>query len=227
MHGGKRTNLKKWECMGTGGVFMESSKKVLRILCFLGIAFLLGNTSVNAAEVTMHFSGIVTSTGANSVALSEVRVGDRVTGKYTFNTVSPDEMSSDSNTGLYKANSLTLQVKGFSYRAADNKISVVNNGMLIPGQPVFDVYEVVSPLRNVSGPALSGLPPAQIDLVIVDRDATVFSDDSLPASLDIREFEIVSEMPLGTTGGRVIFQSLASGGIGEIRFKIISLSVAK
>ena len=206
---------------------METNKKVIRIFCFLGMAFLLSNTAVNAAEVTMHFSGIVTSTDANSVALSEVGMGDKVTGKYTFNTVSPDEMSSDSNTGLYKANSLTLQIKGFNYLAADNKISVVNNGVLIPGQPAFDVYEVVSPLRNVSGPALSGLPPAQIDLVIVDKDATVFSDDSLPTSLDLREFEIVSERPLGTTGGRIIFQSLASGGIGEIRFKIISLSVAK
>jgi hypothetical protein len=200
---------------------------MLRILYILGITLLLSSTAVNAAEVTMHFSGVVTSTDANSVAISEVGVGDKVTGTYTFNTVAPDEMSSDPNSGLYEADLLTLRIKGFSYRAADNRISVVNNGMLIQGQPAFDVYEVVSPLRNVSGPALSGLPPAQIDLVIVDKDATVFSDDSLPASLDIREFEVVSERPLGTTGGRVIFQSLSSGGIGEIRFEITGLSVSR
>ncbi len=198
-----------------------------RVLFLLGLAWLLGTTVVNAADVTIDFSGVVTSTDANSVAISEVGVGEEVKGRYTFDTTASDGMPSDPNSGLYKAKSLILSVKGFNYRAADNKISITNNGLLIPGQPALDVYEVVSPLRNVEGPALSGLPPAQIDLVIVDKDSSVFSDDSLPISLDIHEFEFVSEKPFGTTGGRVVFQSLATGGIGEIRFKITNLSVAK
>jgi hypothetical protein len=199
----------------------------MRKIIYLLMIILLGAAKVYAAAVTIQFSGTVTSTDANGVTISEVGVGDEVKGEYTFNPNAKDGMPSDPNSGLYKAKSLILSVKGFNYRAADSKISITNNGLLIPGQPALDVYEVVSPLRNVSGPPLSGLPPAQIDLVIVDRDSTVFSNDALPVSLDIRQFEIVSEKPFGTTGGRVVFQSLATGGIGEIRFEITNLSVAK
>lgn len=182
---------------------------------------------MHASDITIRFSGLVTSTDANSVNISEVGVGDEVKGEFSFNADGKDEMPSDPNAGLYGANSLTLSIRGFHYKGGGGRISITNNGRLIPGQPALDVFEVVSPLRGVSGPSLSGLPPVQIDLVIVDKDASVFSNDSLPASLDIRQFEIVSEKPFGTTGGRAVFQSLSSGGIGEIRFEIKTLSVAK
>jgi uncharacterized protein YaiE (UPF0345 family) len=191
---------------------------------FLMILILFCSQSVFAENVTSYFSGIVTSTAANSVAISEVQIGDKVEGQYSFDSNSVDGMAVDNNSGLYAAETLSLTVNGYTYSAADNNISVTNNTVFIPGQPAMDAYEVVSPLRNVSGPSLSGLPIAQIDLVVVDTDATVFSDDSLPVSLDINEFEITSEEPYGTTGGRIVFQSLTTGGIGEIRFEITELS---
>lgn len=199
----------------------------MRRTLFLLVILFFGSNLVHAAEIKLYFSGFVTSTDANGVAISEVGVGDEVQGAFSFNSDGKDQMGSDPNAGLYGADSLTLSVDGFHFTSEGGRISVTNNGRLIPGQPALDVFEVVSPLRGVSGPSLSGLPPVQIDLVIVDKDASVFSNDSLPASLDIRQFEIVSEKPFGTTGGRAVFQSLSSGGIGEIRFEIKTLSAEK
>ena len=177
-----------------------------------------------ATTLTFSFSGIVTSTAANSVAISEVMVGDEVSGQFSFDSSAVDAMAGDSHSGLYEATEFYLTVDGYTYSATGNNISITNDAVLIQGLSALDAYEIVTPLRNVTGPSLSDLPIAQIDLVLVDTDATVFSDDSLPTSVDINEFEITSEDPYGTTGGRIIFQSLSTGEIGEIRFEITDLS---
>jgi hypothetical protein len=191
-------------------------------IILLGLVLIVSVSVAGAAEITMHYSGTVTSTDANAVAIAEIEVGDSVTGQFTFDSDTPDEMPAVPLSGLYEAYSLTLAVHGFNYTASDNNISVANDSALF-GEGLVDAFEIVTGLRDVIGPSLSELPPAQIDLVIVDTDATVFADDSLPTSLDISEFEISSEEPYGTTGGRLIFQSLATGGIGEVRFEINSI----
>ena len=189
-----------------------------------GLFFIVNSSVAGATDITMEYSGTVTSTAANAVTISEVEVGDSVTGQFTFDSDSQDEIPSNQLSGLYEANSLTLTVKSFNYTASDNNISITNDSILVLGQPALDAFEIVSGLWDVSGPALSGLPPAQIDLVIVDTQAEVFTDDSLPTSLDIDDFDINSEEPFGTTGGRLIFQSLATGGIGEVRFRIDTIN---
>jgi hypothetical protein len=189
-----------------------------------GLFFIVSSSVAGATDITMEYSGTVTSTDANAVAISEVEVGDSVTGQFIFDSDSQDEIESNQFSGLYEANSLTLTVKSFNYTASDNNLSITNDSVLVAGQPALDAFEIVSGLWDVSGPALSGLPPAQIDLVIVDTEAKVFTDDSLPTSLDIDDFDINSEEPFGTTGGRLIFQSLATGGIGEVRFRIDTIN---
>ena len=180
-------------------------------------------STATAAQVTATFSGVVTSTDANTVTIAEVNVDDQVTGEFVFDSATADEAPSDDSFGLYDAGEFRLSVSGYEYSATDNTISVVNNGVVISGESAVDVYEVVTPLRDVAGPNLSGLSPAQIDIVIADTDATVFSNDSLPTSLNLSDFEIVSEYPLGTTGGRIVFDSLANGETGEIRFELTSI----
>ena len=180
---------------------------------------------VDAASATARFRGTVTSTDANAVSISEVEVGDEVTGRFTFETTADDGMPSDPNSGLYTADSLSLSVRSYDFNGSDNNISVSNDRVVLAGQPAVDAYEVVSPLREVTGPSLSGLPPAQIDIVLVDTTASVFSDDSLPSSIALEEFNITSEVPYGTTGGRLVFQSTETGGIGEIRFEITELTI--
>jgi hypothetical protein len=196
----------------------------IRIL-FLSIIFVLFSSLGNAKMITYQFNGTVTSTNTGSTTIQEVDVGDTVTGEFTYDTQGSDSMPSDPKSGLYPSESFSLTVKGYSFDASDNNISVTNDSVLIEGSPPVDAFEVVSPLREVAGSSLSGLPPAQMDLVMIDSDATVFSNDALPASLNIDDFEIVSEVPYGTTGGRLIFQSLSNGQTGEIRFQIDALVI--
>lgn len=186
--------------------------------------FLCAGTA-GASSATARFKGTVTSTGANAVTISEIQVGDEVTGQFTFDTTAPDDRPSNPNSGLYAAGQLQLSVRGFNYSASESQISVSDDVVVFQGQPAVDGYEVVTPLGVVSGPSLSNLPPEQIDIVLADTDASVFSDDSLPLSVPLQEFEITSEVPFGTTGGRLIFRSNDSSSIGEVRFEITELTI--
>lgn len=196
--------------------------KYILISVFAGF---LNAATASAANITLEFTGTVTSSHTGLTTITEIQPGDPVSGSYTFDLTATDGTPLDPATGLYDAPLLTLTVNGFTYSAPDNNITILDNAVLSPSDPPFDGYEVVSPLRDVTGPSLSGLPPAQIDISIVDTDATVFSDDSLPSSLALAEFEIVTDEPTGTTGGRLIFQSLANGMTGEVRFSIDSMSI--
>ena len=195
--------------------------KLYRLAAFL--AFTLQLSTAGAAQVMATFTGIVTSTDTGTVTISEVDVGNIVTGQYIFDDAATDELPADPASGRYSASQFSLSVNGFSYSDSDNTIAVVDNGVFIPGQPAMDAYEVVTSLGGVSGPGLSGLPPAQIDIVVVDTDASAFADDSIPTSLNIDDFEITTDQPFGTTGGRMFFRSSATGQIGEIRFEVTDL----
>jgi hypothetical protein len=179
----------------------------------------------NAGMVTATYTGTVTSTNTGTVTISKVKVGDTVTGQYVFDDTATDELPLDPVNGRYETSQFSLTVNGFKYSSGDNTIAVLDNGVPGPGLPAVDLYEIVTSLGNTPGPSLSGLPPSQIDLVIVDTDTTVFSDDSLPTSLNIEDFEITNDQPTGTTGGRIFFRSSSTGQTGEIRFEITDISM--
>ena len=147
----------------------------------------------NAGMVTATYTGTVTSTNTGTVTISEVKVGDTVTGQYVFDDTVADELPLDPVNGRYEASQFSLTVNGFNYSSADNTIAILDNGVPGPGLPAVDLYEVVTSLGNTPGPSLSGLPPSQIDLIVVDTDTTAFSDDSLPTSLNIEDFEITND----------------------------------
>jgi len=198
----------------------------VKIYCLIAcLACTLHLTGAGAAQVTATFSGVVTSNDTGTVTISEVDIGDVITGQYTFDDEATDELPADPASGRYTASQFSLSVNGLNYSDTDNTIAVVDNGVFISGQPAMDAYEIVTSLGGVSGPGLSGLPPAQIDIVVVDTDASAFADDSIPTSLNIDDFEITTDQPFGTTGGRMFFRSTATGQIGEIRFEVTDLSL--
>ncbi|MDF1584649.1 MAG: hypothetical protein P1P78_15260 [Methyloprofundus sp.] len=194
-----------------------------KCLLYLGLT-----ASISWAEsTTLSFTGTVTSTDANTVKIAEVDVGDQVTGQYTFGSAAADETPSDPALGLYPVSQLNISVGGFNWSATNNKLSVVNNASgaaLDLTAPVIDFYELVSPLAEVSGPDLSGLSPAQIEFNLVDTDGIVFSDDSLPQTLNIDTFEITSEASDGARGGHIVFRSVDGSQLGEIRFEVTDIS---
>jgi len=198
---------------------MKEKTIVAVLVCCAAVSGLSAETAIG------RFTGRVTSTGANTVTISEIQVGDQVTGSFSFNTNAVDAVAQDSHTGRYLADTLTLSVDGYQFSASDNTIDVRNDTDLGLGQQASDSYEVVSPYQDVAGPVLSELSPVQIDLVLVDLDGTAFNDDSLPLSLNFGDFDIVSEDPYGTTGGRLIFQKPQQSELGEVRFEITSLTI--
>lgn len=172
------------------------------------------------SRTTLTFTGTVTST----VDIAEVAVGAQVTGHYTFDSLATDEIPDNPKSGLYPASQFSISVAGFEWSAADNNISVIDDAMGLGLGSPFDWYEVVSPLGKVSGPNLSGLAPAQFQFNIVDTDASVFSDDSLPTLVNVAEFEITSEFPDRARGGSIAFRSLAAGQTGIVFFEMTGTS---
>ena len=67
----------------------------------------------------------------------------------------------------------------------------------------------------------------QIDIVLGDTSTSVFSSDQLPSNINLNQFDITSEFPTGTTGGRVIFQSFTTGQNGIINFEITNITQSK
>ena len=78
---------------------------------------MLTATVGNAAVVTINFTGTVTSTDANAVAISEVQVGDEVTGQYRFAAADPEAWKII-NGKLYLTGS-KVGIKWFSEHAAE------------------------------------------------------------------------------------------------------------
>jgi hypothetical protein len=109
-------------------------------------------------------------------------------GEFIYDTKGVDSMPSDPMSGLYPSDSFSLTVAGYSFDASDNSVSVINDSVLIQGTEPVDAFEIVSALREVAGPSLSGLPSVQMDLVMADTDALVFNNDALPATLDLDDF---------------------------------------
>lgn len=80
-------------------------------------------STTSAAQINATFSGIVTSTSANSVTITEVQVDDQVTGTFSFDSHASDEMPGAANSGLYSAETFNLSVSGFSFSAEDSIVA--------------------------------------------------------------------------------------------------------
>lgn len=81
-------------------------------LLLLSFMILLGSSAAGAS-IKVQLKGRVTSTHANGAPISEVQVGDEVTGQFSFSTTATDDMPMNPNEGLYKADQLEPVGQGF------------------------------------------------------------------------------------------------------------------
>lgn len=181
--------------------------------------------SAGAVEFSSAYclTGKVTSETINFV---EVNVGDTVTGSYAFSF--NESAESFQGSSVYDGINFDISINGSTYTESEQNISIGND-------VVFDVFSPVDRLEistgtnnppffmlGPDGPELSGLPISQVDIVLIDTDASAFSDNSLPENIQLDEFEIVDEDSFGTTGGRLIYGS-GLDGYEDIRFRIENL----
>ena len=135
-----------------------------------------------------------------------------------------DAKPADAALGLYPAvNAASVTIGGHDYVAQRGVLTVMNDGVLDPNEPKpLDLYGLNAG-PSLTGDALSGLPPFQLEINLADTTASAFGDDHLPRDPDGARFDVTSRGPTGTLGGRLHFKSAATGKIGVVHFRVDSL----
>jgi hypothetical protein len=156
-------------------------------LAVLAASLILTLSALNATAATLRldFSGSV-SIVPSGVA-SAFTLGDPVTGSYFIDTNTPDS-NADSTIGQYIG-----APSSFTYQFGSYLATAAGGG---PGDSVgvFDdsasgdrfQTNVVSP----KGADVNGYFLTNLTLLLVDSTGSVFSNDSLPAGLDIADFDV-------------------------------------
>jgi hypothetical protein len=132
-----------------------------------------------AAAVTISASAAGTITSVDPALSAEFSVGEAVAFSYSFDSLAAD-FSSDPQTGAYGAAGFATTWGDYSATAANGTILIEND---LPG----DGYGAGS--NVVVGDAVGIFALDRIQLELDDSSASVFSDDSLPLSVDLADFD--------------------------------------
>ncbi|NGZ96164.1 MAG: hypothetical protein CV089_08565 [Nitrospira sp. WS110] len=165
---------------------MAKRKNVLRTIG-LGVgalcALLLATGRSDAAPVTFNFSGSVSEvhggvftsggSGANGFSSSLP-----LSGNFTFDSTTPDVLSSDPSWGLYAnpIQNLTVNVGGYTaaFSPGSSVIQVIKN----PG--LGDTYSLT--VNGLTGNTVNGLFPTMFEVELSSPNGNVFSNDYLPTA---------------------------------------------
>ncbi len=157
-------------------------------LCFRGIvavtcALLCGGLSIPSADsaaVTFHFTGEITAVTPTLGSAKGFSSGQTFVGAYTFDTTTPDAVSSPS-TGAYSGlTSFSVNMAGQAIVPTQpstnpsNGIFVLNNERAIQDRYSLSAFG--------TGPESTGWQFRQMRIDLIDPSQSVFSNDSLPTS---------------------------------------------
>ena len=168
-------------------------KMNMNILGAVAISVLAMATSVSAATIKVNWSAsIVDNDGVAGVAN-----GDTITGMFTYNDTVPD--SGTGSFGVYETNHVSsFTLNGLSGSTSGNSIFVFNN--INPEGDQFDTRGGGSYI----GDLIDGSTFNLIFVRFTDSTRSVFSDTSLPSSLDPLDFDFLFTSRLGLSSGRNI-----------------------
>lgn len=156
----------------------ETSVNVLKtvLYAFVMLSLILAR-STQAAEITFHFQGNVTSFDFSLIGPGGFDGTQPLTGSYTFESTTPDVLSGDTTHGWYALSNLTYSVGGLTFTAVaipgtSDVITVLNQ----PGAD-FDRYDVAIQ-SNLTGSLVNG----RTNTVFYFQFERVglFPDDTLP-----------------------------------------------
>lgn len=150
----------------------------------LVFALLLLPSVARADLVTIDFS----STATNSATLFGMPVspGDVLAGSFSYDTTVAD-FNSDPNAGFYNQSSLAFTVNGHSFAAPSYTLSIINDKNQLGTGMLVDAFGVSA----TTGLTMDGNPTGNgiFTIFLVDRSATVFSSDAIPASIHLSSFD--------------------------------------
>ncbi len=147
------------------------------------LAALLSPISATATVVTYEFEGLVTDlTAGLGLFGSPVSTGDVFTGRFSYETGAgnPDQNTADAERGFYNLTSFELDGTLLSITGVG--ITTFNSltPTIFPATPPDDEFRILLSVENnpYSGPV--GLS--------LSAPSTLFSDDSLPSTLDLTDY---------------------------------------
>jgi hypothetical protein len=151
------------------------------LLVFVVLA--LSAATTNATVVTIELTGEITEVAFSKWGNTEIRVGDQITGFYTYDTEAYDENPLPT-VGRYRYSSppcgITLTVNGLLFQSdpgnVDFYVKVFND---FPGDPFTTDRFYISSERNEE---VSGVPITFISWQLDDRTGTIFTSTSIPSS---------------------------------------------
>jgi hypothetical protein len=157
-------------------------------LAFVGGAVAALAADVLAAPVTVRIEAVIAGMSDESPLRPNVRIGDLITGSYTYDSSAPDARPDTDYYGRYELYSpscgIQLNVGDFSF-ASDTLnppfvISIMNDR--VTTRPAHDIYEAQS-LNNL--PLAPGLPVVNISFMLHDPSAAALDSTALTAAAPV------------------------------------------
>jgi hypothetical protein len=145
----------------------------------LACVLVFAGSAAQGTPFVVTFSGTITSVDPNLA--SQFTVGQPVSGSFAFDSAAIDQIPANTQIGQYIATNATLQIGSESYGDANAAI-IIDDGTA-PG----DQYELVA--DSLTGNPVGAFAPQFWELHLQDSSASVYSDDSLPTSLDLTDFD--------------------------------------
>jgi|GEM_PF-1091974 len=151
-------------------------------LVLLGTAVAAFTGHALAAPVTVSIEGAVIGISDYSPLRGKVRIGDLITGSYTYDSSATDAQPDTEHSGRYEFDSpwcgIELNVGGFSF-ASDTQypsfsVAIMNDRVTTRG--MHDIYEVTS-LNNL--PFAPDVPIVSISLTLYDSSAGALDSTAL------------------------------------------------
>ncbi|UCG47455.1 MAG: hypothetical protein JSU94_18450 [Phycisphaerales bacterium] len=157
-------------------------------LVLLGTAVAALTGDALAAPVTINIEGVVAGISDYSPVRGEVRIGDLITGSYTYDSSAPDARPDIEHYGRYEFDDpwcgIELNVGDFSFASdAQNPsfaVSIMNDR--ITTRQAHDIYEVQS-LNNL--PFAPDVPIVNISFMLYDSSAEALGSTALPATAPV------------------------------------------
>ena len=158
------------------------------VFCSFVISFLLASSS-HAAPIGFALSGTISEVNdLGNIFGGQFAVGMPFTGMISYDPATLTDSNPDPATGRYEDDpiqgqiELTMQVAGESFSTNPLEFGV---GLVLDNGPAGDRFSLNTNPNQIS----SSIPINSIEMVLLSSSNSVLSDDSLPTTLDLADWD--------------------------------------
>lgn len=186
---------------------MRAPRRIVSLLAVAGMLVLAPVAVIEAAPVTVHFTGTLDL--MPFAGLGDFEIGDLLTGSFTYDTSGVDTEPGDITLGSYSS----LTALSFSVGSYAGELGVSPfHSLIIRDIPANDTFHVSA--GALVGAPVQGSLPVQFRIDLTDHNPTpssAFTGDGLPETFPVccyefREWGLTFQSPAGafvTVGGKI------------------------